>query len=147
MVLEITEGGKRIALGSKQLEPDPWDGVHDRLHEESQVVGRVTRIMDFGAFVELEPGLEGLLHVSQLGIERVRRVRDVIEEGAEVAVRIISIDVSAQRISLSRLDSRGAIIGSDEAVDEATIGEVLRDSSSSLGTNLGDIFRKALKEE
>ena len=71
-VLSIEEGGRRVGLGRKQLEPDPWDGLALRLGEDSLHVGRVTRVTDFGAFVELAPGVEGLLHVSQLGPERVR---------------------------------------------------------------------------
>ena len=124
MVLEIKEGG-RISLGMKQLEPDPWEGIGRRLQDNAVVTGKVTRIAEFGAFVELEAGVEGLLHVSQLGNDRVRRVGDAVKEGQEVTVRVISVDAPAQRISLSRLDPRGALLGSDEAVDANLIDEVL----------------------
>ena len=145
-VLSIEEGGRRVGLGRKQLEPDPWDGLALRLGEDSLHVGRVTRVTDFGAFVELAPGVEGLLHVSQLGPERVRKVSERVKVGDEVSVRVLSIDPSARRLSLSRLDARGALLGSDEAVEAEVIDEVLERSSrqTSLGTNLGDLFKKAL---
>lgn len=146
-VLEIKEGGKRIGLGMKQLEPDPWEGITERLPIDSVHEGTVTRLADFGAFVELQPGLDGLLHVSQLGTERVRRVRDVLAVGQVVSVRVLAIDLSQGRISLSRLDSRGAILGSDEAVEADVIDDVLaRSSGQGISTNLGDLFKKALGE-
>ncbi|MCP3917768.1 MAG: S1 RNA-binding domain-containing protein [bacterium] len=148
-VLEIKEGGKRIGLGMKQLEPDPWDSINERLSVDRQITGSVTRLADFGAFVEVEPGLEGLLHVSQLGRERVRRASDVLKVGEEVTVRIQAIDESARRISLSRLDPRGALLGSDEAVESDVIDEVLDRSrdQAALGTNLGSLFKKALDDK
>ncbi|MFT4649390.1 MAG: small subunit ribosomal protein S1, partial [Glaciecola sp.] len=104
-VLEIKDGGRRIGLGVKQLEPDPWDDVQEKYREDSVVTGKVTRITDFGAFVELEPGLEGLLHVSQLGRERVNNVGAVVSMGEEVSVRISAIEPGSKRISLSKLDA------------------------------------------
>lgn len=144
-VLEIKDGGKRIGLGMKQLEPDPWDNVESKYHLDSQVAGKVTRIADFGAFVELEPGVEGLLHISQLGGDRVRKVSDAVKVGEEVTVRVQNVELGAQRISLSRLDSRGAVLGSEEAVDASVIDEALaRPDQGALSTNLGDLFKKAL---
>ncbi len=147
-VLEIKDGGKRIGLGMKQLEPDPWDQVPSRYPADRQVTGKVTRTMDFGAFVELEPGLEGLLHVSQIGTERIRRASDALQDGEEVTVRIVSVDPGARRIALSRLDSRGAIIGSEDAVDADVIEEALaKPDAGNLGTNLGSLFKKAIQPD
>lgn len=144
-VLEIKEDEHRIALGMKQLEPDPWEHVEQRLHVDAMVTGRVTRLVDFGAFVEVEPGLEGLLHVSQMSTERVRRPADVVSVGDEVSLRVAAIDPSAERLSLSRLDMRGALIGSDDAVDSGLIEEVLaKPTEGGLSTNLGALFQKAL---
>lgn len=144
-VLDIKEGGKRIGLGIKQLEPDPWDGVEDRYHSDAVVTGKVTRLTDFGAFVELEPGLEGLLHVSKMGPERVRRPGDVVKMGEEVSIRVESIDSAGRRLSLSRLDPRGAVIGSEDSVASADIDDVLsRSDGEGLKTNLGSLFKKAL---
>jgi ribosomal protein S1 len=146
-VLEITDGGKRISLGMKQLETDPWDGFAERHVEDSIITGTVQRLTDFGAFIELEPGVDGLLHVSQMGTGRVRTASDVLSMGEEVAVRIQKIDTGARRISLSRLDSRGAVLGSDEAVDSDVIDQVLQEGAqASASTNLGALLRRAMED-
>ncbi|MEM9801770.1 MAG: S1 RNA-binding domain-containing protein [Planctomycetota bacterium] len=147
MILELKEGGKKIALGMKQLEPDPWDEVPHRLSVDGQVTGKVTRIADYGAFVEVLPGVEGLLHVSQVSNERINNLQKVLSVGDEFAVRVTAIDPSAQRISLSRLDPRGAVIGSEDAVESSTIQQAIDSSRGSLGTNLGDLFKKALGDK
>lgn len=147
MVLEIKEGGKRVGLGMKQLEPDPWDEVADKLAPDAVVSGKVIRLMDFGAFVEVMPGIEGLLHVSQmLDNQRVNRPGDVVQIGQELPVRVIAVDRGAQRISLSRLDPRGAVLGSEDAADASIIDEVLDKSQTGGGaqTNLGALFKRAL---
>jgi len=144
MVLELKEGGKKIALGMKQLEPDPWDEVPHQLSVDGQVTGKVTRLMDFGAFVEVLPGIEGLLHISQVSSERVVNLQKVLSVGEEVTVRVTAIDPGSQRISLSRLDPRGAQTGPEDSVESSTIQEALDKSRGSLGTNLGDLFKKAL---
>jgi small subunit ribosomal protein S1 len=148
LVLEIKEGGRRIGLGRKQLEEDPWDGIEARVNEDHVTLGRVRRLVDFGAFIEIEPGVEGLLHVSELGQGRVRNVRDVLREDEEVVVRVLHVDAAARRLSLTRLDPRGALLGSDEAPDQADLERALdRDGSGSIGTNLGALFRKALGKD
>ncbi len=92
---------RKIGLSLKALLTSPWDTIKDRLHIGSRVQGKVTRTADFGAFVEVEPGVEGLIHISELGTNRVRRVRDVLQEGKEVEVQIVSIDLEQKRIGLS----------------------------------------------
>lgn len=147
MIEEIKEGGKRIGLSMKALEPDPWDEARDRYHEGSMVEGKVVRIADFGVFVELEPGIDGLVHISQLSRDRVNRVRDVVSDGETFPVRVQSIDWTSQRISLSRLDENGALLGSEEAADAGAVREMMNESQggSALGTNLGSLFKKALE--
>ncbi len=145
-VLKIEEGGKRIGLGMKQLEPDPWDDAAAFLRPDQVVTGKVVRLMDFGAFVEVAEGVEGLLHVSQMAKDRVRRPQDAVKVGEEVQVRVQSIDPVARRISLSRLDARGAVLGSEDAVDDAIIDEVIQQNQSApSGTNLGSLFKRALE--
>jgi len=100
-VLSIDPDSGRISLGLKQLMPDPWERVPERYHKDEIVGGRVTRLMDFGAFVELEPGLEGLIPVSELSFKRVRHPREVLGEGEAVTVRIMQVDLERRRISLS----------------------------------------------
>ncbi len=146
-ILEIKDGGRRIGLGIKQLEADPWEAAAQKYREDSVVQGKVTRIADFGAFVELEPGLDGLLHISQLGRGHVKNVGSVLSLGEELSVRISGLDLGAKRISLSRLDSRGAVIGSEESVDGAEIDQALASpDSGGLSTSLGDLFKKAMKD-
>ncbi len=145
-ILEIKENGKRIALSMKALEPDPWQGVGSRYSLDMVIRARITRLSEFGAFVELEPGIEGLLHLSQMGKERVRRAQDLFKVGDEVDVRISQIDAGKQRVSLSRLDSRGALLGSEESVDAKEIDNALQQAAPrQLGTNLGALFQKLKK--
>ncbi|MBN2580730.1 MAG: S1 RNA-binding domain-containing protein [Pirellulales bacterium] len=92
---------RKISLSYKDLLENPWQRVQEKYPPNSIVHGRVVKIMDFGAFVELEPGIEGLIHVSQLSHKRVWRVADVVKEGEELDVMVLSIDAENQRISLS----------------------------------------------
>jgi ribosomal protein S1 len=100
-VLKVDEEHRRISLSLKELEADPWVGAVEKFPEKNVVKGTVTRTADFGAFVELEPGVEGLIHISELSDKRVRAVTDVVKPGQEVEVRIIGTDPEKRRISLS----------------------------------------------
>jgi predicted RNA-binding protein with RPS1 domain len=100
-VLRIDRAAQKVTLGLKQLKASPWDTVEDRFDVGQHARGRVTRLMDFGAFVELEPGLEGLIHISEMGPKKVWRVKDVVQEGQEVEVRILRIEPESRRMSLS----------------------------------------------
>ena len=145
-ILSILDGGKRIGLSMKVLEPDPWETATYRYSADAVVSGTVTRLAEFGAFVELEPGLEGLLHVSQMAKDRVRRPRDHVTVGETISVRIVAVEPANRRLSLSRLDPRGAILGSEEAVDASVIDEALGKATSKPAlTNLGGLFKKALE--
>lgn len=147
-VLKIEEGGRRIGLGRKQLQADPWDEAQDKLHDDVVVSGTVRRLETFGAFVELFPGVEGLLHVSQLGAGRVNHPKDVVTVGQELSVRVQSFDRHQRRISLSMLDPRGAMLGSDEAAAGEEIGRVVQESRDrAIGTNLGNLFKQALDKK
>lgn len=100
-VLKIDPDTKKIGLGLKQLAPSPWDAIHTRFARGMTVRGKVTRLMEFGAFVELEPGIEGLIHVSEMAGKRVFRVKDHVQPDQEVDVKILEVDPEAHRISLS----------------------------------------------
>ncbi len=100
-VLRVEEGRRRISLGLKQTEENPWDRAAAELAPNARVKGKVVRITEFGAFVELFPGVEGLVHISELSDHRVKTVGDVVREGQEVEVRVLKTDRQAQRISLS----------------------------------------------
>ena len=100
-VIKLDKETRKVSLSLKQLEASPWDDIQQRFPIGSVVQGKVTRTADFGAFVELEPGIEGLIHVSELDNRRVWRVQDIAKEGQEVAVKVVSIDPESRRISLS----------------------------------------------
>ena len=100
-ILKIDREGKKLSLGLKQLTPSPWDLVEQKYSRGMTLNGKVTRLMDFGAFVELEPGIEGLIHITELSPSRVRRVADIVKPDQEVEVRILRIEHETKKISLS----------------------------------------------
>lgn len=101
VVIALDPDQRKITFSLKQAGPDPWSSVTDRFATDMVTSGRVTRVVDFGAFVELEPGLEGLVHISELADRHVKNPNDVVKQGEEVRVRIKEIDREARRISLS----------------------------------------------
>jgi len=101
VVLKIDRERRKVGLGLKQLTASPWDAVPEKYHVGQIVAGKVTRLTDFGAFVELEPAVEGLIHISELSPVRVRRVIDVVQPGQEVQVAVLNVDKEQRRISLS----------------------------------------------
>jgi small subunit ribosomal protein S1 len=100
-VLDLDKDEQRIALSRKRLLPNPWSLAEEKYVVDQLIEGNVTRIVDYGAFVEIEPGIEGLLHVSQLSRDNVEDAREFIAEGETHLLRIISIDADRQRIGLS----------------------------------------------
>jgi small subunit ribosomal protein S1 len=100
-VIRVEPKRKRISLSIKQVEGDPWMGAEARWPVNSTVEGNVTRVADFGAFVQIAPGVEGLIHISELSPMHVQSVRDVVKEGEHVEARVISVDEDARRIGLS----------------------------------------------
>ncbi len=100
-VLGVDQESGRISLSRKKLLPNPWDTVASRYNQNQLIEGKVTRILDYGAFAEIEPGVEGLLHVSQLSRNPVEDPRAVVKEGEVHLLRIVSIDQKRQRIGLS----------------------------------------------
>ena len=100
-VLGLDRERERIQLGYKQLQPRPWDNATEKYPEGSVVEGKVVRITDFGAFVELEPGLDGLVHISQCALTRVAKVEDAVQVGQIVRVKVLGVDPEKKRISLS----------------------------------------------
>ena len=100
-VLKIDQEKRKVGLGLKQLLPSPWDDIESKYSRGLIVKGKVTRLADFGAFVELEPGIEGLIHVTELADGRARRVKDVVQPEQEVEVRVLKVEADAKRISLT----------------------------------------------
>ena len=101
VVLKIDREKRKVSLGLRQLTPSPWDDVASRYPPGKVVPGKVTRLADFGAFVELEPAIEGLIHISELAPQRVFRARDIVQVGQDVQVMVLSVDPAQRRISLS----------------------------------------------
>lgn len=99
-VIGIDKEKNRISLSIKQTEDDPWLTVADRIHVNDVVKGAVTHMTDFGAFVELEPGIEGLIHIGDISWTRIQKPRDVFKRGQEVEVIVLEVDVNKRRISL-----------------------------------------------
>jgi small subunit ribosomal protein S1 len=137
LVKDIDWERERISLSLRQAQGDPWMNITQRLIVGQQCQGRVTKLMPFGAFVELEPGVEGLVHISKLGAKRrVNHPKEVVNEGDVVGVTVERIDTEQRRISLTMEDQADAAARAEEVAD---IKEHLKDSGGDLGS-LGDLF-------
>jgi small subunit ribosomal protein S1 len=101
IVLEIDSANQRISLGLKQAQEDPWARITDSYKEGQKIKGKVTKLTNFGAFIELEDGIDGLVHISQISDAHVEKVKDVLSIGDEVEARIVKIDPVEHRIGLS----------------------------------------------
>ena len=107
-VLKVDTERQRISLGLKQLQPHPWDAVADKYKAGERVRGTVTRLADFGFFVELEPGIEGLVHISEMSwAKRVRKPGDMVKVGETVEVVILNVNPAEQRLSLGLKQALG----------------------------------------
>jgi small subunit ribosomal protein S1 len=115
-VLDIDRDRQRISLGLKQTQADPWQQVLDAYQQGDVVRGRVTKVVTFGAFVEIVPGVEGLVHISELAAHHVENPREVVTQGDDVPVKIIEVDADRRRLSLSikRVEPEDEILASIE---------------------------------
>jgi len=134
VVLNIDVENERFSLGIKQLHQDPWDTLAERMPIGSVVKGKVTKVTDFGAFVEIEEGIEGLVHVSELREERVEKPSDVVKEGDELEVKIIDINTVDRKIALS---AKAVLSG------ESDYRDYMRQQGQDFGrARLGDLMKK-----
>ncbi|HTQ57984.1 MAG TPA: 30S ribosomal protein S1 [Bryobacteraceae bacterium] len=107
-ILKVDPAKKRIALGLKQLQPHPWEKASEKYKTGDRVQGTVTRVTDFGAFVELEPGIEGLIHLSEMSwSKKVRKPSDVVKPGDTVEVMVLNVNPAERRISLGLKQALG----------------------------------------
>jgi len=107
-VLKTDPEKRRISVGMKQLQPRPWDSVPDKYKVGERVRGAVTRVMDFGAFVELEPGVEGMIHISEMSwVKKVRKPSDLVKPGETVEAVILGVNAGEQRMSLGLKQALG----------------------------------------
>jgi len=100
-VLSLDKENERLSLGFKQLQPDPWEKVSEKYKVNDIVKGRITKFANFGAFMEIEDGVEGLIHISELSLENVSKPEDVVSIDQELEAKIIRIDTSERKIGLS----------------------------------------------
>ncbi len=146
-VLAIRNGGKRVALGVKQLQPSPWEHARAHLAIGRLVEGTVKRVLPFGAFIAVLPGIEGLVHNSQADLRGQRDLSALLEPGAKVSVRVLSVDEAGERLALSLLHFDGRAILADEAPAHASFEELAQHAKNIGGGNasvLGRMLRDAL---
>jgi small subunit ribosomal protein S1 len=130
-ILKIDSEKHRISVGMKQLEPDPWDSVAIKFRPGERARGAVTRVLDFGAFVELEPGIEGLIHISEMSwAKKVRTPRDVVKPGDTVETVILAVNVGERRISLGLKQALGDPWA--DAVQKFAVGSLIEGPVTSL---------------
>jgi small subunit ribosomal protein S1 len=120
-VLDIDRERQRISLGLKQTQSDPWQQVLETYHEGDEVEGKVTKVVTFGAFVEIMPGVEGLVHISELAQHHVENPREVVSQGDSVKARVIEVDAERRRLSLSLKRVEGG--GVTERADDSEVVE------------------------
>ncbi len=131
-VLRVDPDEDKISLGLKQLQPDPWENVDEKYSPNDIIRGRIMRIAPFGAFVELEPGVEGLVHISELADYHVGEPSEVVSEGEDVTVKVLRVDPDDRRISLSLKEARRE--------DETQTKSSRRAGSLTLGDVFGDLL-------
>ncbi|MBI3544847.1 MAG: S1 RNA-binding domain-containing protein, partial [Deltaproteobacteria bacterium] len=140
MVLSIDKETEKFSLGIKQLEKDPWEMAKTKYRVGEAIEGKVTKVTDFGAFVELEEGIEGLVYVSELADQRVEKPSDVIKVGDHVRAEVISLDTKERRIGLSIKKLKYT----EERRDYQEYAKA-NDKKTSLGDLLGEKLKGALK--
>jgi small subunit ribosomal protein S1 len=123
-ILNIDKEKRKISLGLKQFQPDPWVGVEARYALGKEVHGKVLRTTNFGAFVELEPGVEGLIHISQLADEAPAKVEDSVQVGQDVSAKVIKLSLEDRKIGLSRktnpdMSAGTEVLGEPETAPQA----------------------------
>jgi len=146
VVLNIDRRNERFSLGIKQLTPDPWKEVTHRYRKGDVVMGKVTNLTDFGAFVELEEGIEGLIHVSEISREKIDKPSDVLKVGDTVSAMILHVDSSERRIGLSLKTLKDRMDRADfdrfmssQEPSSSNLGELIQEK---IGRHGGDFFSK-----
>lgn len=147
MILGVDKERERISLGLKQTVPDPWTTVGERYAVGQKVTGEVTRVVDFGAFVKLEDGVEGLVHISELSHKHVAKAEDVVKPGDQVQVKVISVDPDARRIGLSikELEPKPQAQPKPKKQQQPNLAEGT--DREELTTNIGDMFGDLFKDD
>jgi 4-hydroxy-3-methylbut-2-enyl diphosphate reductase len=142
VVLNVDTERERISLGYKQLQPDPWDNIAQRFPEGTITKGVVTKLMDFGAFVSIADGVEGLVHISQLSDRRISRPDEVVQVGDEITVKVIGIKPQEHRISLS---ARQVLEEGERNEYRKYMKDQKADETVTIGDRLGYDLRKQVQ--
>ena len=142
IVLRIDKENERFSLGIKQLEKNPWENIEARYPVGSEVHGVVTNITDFGVFVKLEEGIDGLVYLSEISRDRVEDPKTVVKEGDEVTALVIKLDPKEQKIGLSM-----KAVNDKEARAELQQAMKQQSEVSSSSSSLGDVLREKLAQE
>ena len=138
VVTSVDKKNRRIALGLKQMAEDPWDSrIPSKYHTGDRVVGKVTKITNFGVFVSLEDDLEGLLHISELANHKVENPEDVVKVGDEIEVVVLRVDVADRKIGLSRkrAESNEEVPVEEEPAPTTSVRQNFKPSELKGGTN------------
>ncbi|UCD70513.1 MAG: 30S ribosomal protein S1 [Syntrophobacterales bacterium] len=143
VVLNIDRENERFSLGIKQLTEDPWEEIPKRYHIGDRVEGKVTNITDFGVFIQLEDGIEGLIHVSELSKEKVENASDVVEVGEPVSAMVINVDSKERKIGLSVKSLKEK----DEKEEVEKYMAAQKSATPSLGRLIQEEMEKKAKKE
>jgi len=143
IVLDIDKNNERFSLGIKQLQPDPWDTVGERYEVGKEITGTITNITDFGVFVELEEGIEGLVHVSEISREKLKTPVGKYNVGDIITAKVMNINSSERRIGLSikRLE-----VDDEQKILKDYVNN-LKPQTSDFGEKLRNNINEKIKEE
>ena len=137
-VLTVDKENEKFTLGIKQLTEDPWLDVPNHYPVGTNINGKVTNITDFGLFVEVEEGIEGLVHVSELSRKKIKSPKESFEEGQEIQAKVIHVSADERRLGLS-------IKQQQEEEDKKRGGEQRAKTGTPSGSNLGDLIRQKME--
>jgi small subunit ribosomal protein S1 len=152
VVLNVDKDNERLSLGLKQMEPDPWTLVPSKYHVGQEIRVKIVKVANFGAFAELEDGVEGLIHLSELSSEKVENPEEVVTVGQELEAKIIKIDAEARKIGLS---IRAFVEDAEQqeidkvnrhASDTVTLGDMAPEQMADLRSALADGERGETQE-
>ena len=139
-VLNLDRDRNRISLSVKRVLNSPWENIGERYKVNDIVEGVVSKVIGIGAFVEIEPGLEGLVHISQISQEHVTAPEEILKVGDKVKVKILNVDEKASRISLSIKEAEDKFSSNfkeylDEDSDKITLGDLFKDKLKDIKFN------------
>ena len=140
VVLKIDKENEKFSLGIKQLEPNPWEDILKKYKVGSEITGPIKSVTDFGVFVQLEEGIDGLVYSSELAAERIENPSEHFKEGQEVTALVVKVDANEQKISLS-------IRAVNDKAERAALKEIAEQQSASQTTTLGDLLAEKLKTQ